>query len=47
MPARVPTWGEANGAACKVLQAFHGSPAERLYLSEGLNTLGFVFATSR
>jgi len=35
-------WGAANGAEYKVLQASSGSPAERLYLSEGLQTLGFI-----
>lgn len=35
-------WGKNSGAECKVLQALSGSPAERLYLSEGLKTLGFV-----
>lgn len=29
-------WGRANGAAYKILQAALGSPAEQLYLSEGL-----------
>ena len=36
-------WGHVNGAEYKVLQAASGSPAERLYLSEGLQTLGFIF----
>ncbi len=35
-------WGRSNGAEYKVLQASVGSAAERLYLSEGLTTLGFV-----
>lgn len=35
-------WGHANGAAYKILQATLGSPAEQLYLSEGLKTLGFI-----
>jgi GNAT superfamily N-acetyltransferase len=35
-------WGQANGAAYKILQASAGSPAEHLYLSEGLTTLGYV-----
>jgi len=35
-------WGQTNGATYKVLQAATGSPAESLYLSEGLQTLGFV-----
>ncbi len=36
------SWGQANGAAYKILQAPTGSPAEQLYLSEGLQTLGFI-----
>ena len=36
------TWGHAHGAACKILQAETGSPAERLYRAEGLATLGFT-----
>jgi GNAT superfamily N-acetyltransferase len=39
------SWGYANGATYKVLQAASGSPAERLYLSEGLQTLGFICST--
>lgn len=35
-------WGHANGAAYKILQAALGSPAEQLYLSECLQTLGFI-----
>ncbi|MFG1998622.1 GNAT family N-acetyltransferase [Spirillospora sp. NPDC048911] len=35
-------WGWTNGARYKALQAASGSPAERLYLSEGLRTLGFL-----
>lgn len=35
-------WGAERGAQYKILQAASGSPAERLYLSEGLSTLGFV-----
>ncbi|MGH8929822.1 MAG: GNAT family N-acetyltransferase [Egibacteraceae bacterium] len=35
-------WGRSNGAEYKVLQASAGSAAERLYMSEGLATLGFV-----
>ncbi|MEV6987279.1 GNAT family N-acetyltransferase [Sphaerisporangium sp. NPDC051017] len=35
-------WGRDHGAEYKVLQAASGSPAERLYLSEGLTTLGFI-----
>lgn len=35
-------WGYTNQAAYKVLQAQAGAPAERLYMSEGLSTLGFV-----
>lgn len=35
-------WGAAHGAAYKILQAASGTPAERLYLSEGLTTLGFT-----
>jgi GNAT superfamily N-acetyltransferase len=38
------SWGHASGAAYKVLQAASGSPAEQLYLSEGLQTLGFICA---
>ncbi|HVX44475.1 MAG TPA: GNAT family N-acetyltransferase [Mycobacteriales bacterium] len=34
-------WAQGQGAAYHVLQAETGSPAERLYLSEGLRTLGF------
>ncbi len=36
------SWGYANGAAYKILQAAPGSPAEQLYLSECLQTLGFI-----
>ena len=39
-------WGRVSGAAYKVLQAASGSPAERLYLSEGLETLGFVYSAT-
>ncbi|MFD0857329.1 GNAT family N-acetyltransferase [Actinomadura adrarensis] len=35
-------WGLQHGAAYKVLQAQTGAPAEYLYLSEGLATLGFI-----
>jgi GNAT superfamily N-acetyltransferase len=35
-------WGHRHRAAYKVLQAQAGAPAEQLYLSEGLSTLGFV-----
>lgn len=35
-------WGVANNAACKVLQARVGAPAERFYICEGLATLGYV-----
>ncbi|MGH3941213.1 MAG: GNAT family N-acetyltransferase [Pseudonocardiaceae bacterium] len=35
-------WGAEHGAEYKILQAASGSPSERLYLSEGLATLGFV-----
>ncbi|MBA9001578.1 GNAT family N-acetyltransferase [Thermomonospora cellulosilytica] len=38
------TWALRNGAAYKILQAATGSPAERLYQSEGLTTLGFTCA---
>lgn len=34
--------GAEHGAEYKILQAASGSPSERLYLSEGLATLGFV-----
>lgn len=37
-------WGQANSAEYKILQASSGSPAEQLYLSEGLQTLGFICA---
>ncbi|WP_433189753.1 GNAT family N-acetyltransferase [Actinoallomurus sp. CA-150999] len=37
-------WGRANGAGHKVLQASVGTPAEQLYLSERLVTLGFMHA---
>jgi GNAT superfamily N-acetyltransferase len=39
------SWGYANRATYKVLQAACGSPAEQLYLSEGLQTLGFICST--
>ncbi len=39
------SWGQANGAAYKILQAPTGTPAEQLYLSEGLQTLGFIRTT--
>jgi hypothetical protein len=35
-------WGTRHGAVYKVLQAAAGSPAERLYASEGLRTLGYL-----
>lgn len=35
-------WGRIYGAEYKILQASAGSAAERLYLSEGLKTVGFV-----
>jgi GNAT superfamily N-acetyltransferase len=35
-------WGARHGAVYKVLQAASGSPAEHLYLSEGLHTLGYL-----
>jgi GNAT superfamily N-acetyltransferase len=35
-------WGADNGAKYKVLQAAASSASERLYMSEGLSTLGFV-----
>jgi GNAT superfamily N-acetyltransferase len=35
-------WGRAHGARHKVLQASAGTAAEALYLSEGLDTLGFM-----
>jgi GNAT superfamily N-acetyltransferase len=35
-------WGADNGAQYKVLQAAAGSASERLYMSEGMFTLGFV-----
>jgi hypothetical protein len=35
-------WGRQNGARYKVLQAATGSASERLYMSEGLSTLGFL-----
>lgn len=35
-------WGHHSGATYKVLQAETGAPSERLYLSEGLSSLGFV-----
>lgn len=35
-------WGRARGAEAKVLQASCGSAAEALYLSEGLETHGYV-----
>lgn len=35
-------WGRTNGAEHKVLQAAAGTAAERLYMSEGLATLGFT-----
>lgn len=38
-------WGATNGATYKILQAAKGSPAERLYLSEGLESLGFLCTT--
>ncbi len=38
-------WAHRNGAVYRVLQAASGSPAEQLYLSEGLQTLGFLHST--
>jgi GNAT superfamily N-acetyltransferase len=38
-------WARSHGAAYKILQAVTGSPAEQLYLSEGLHTLGYVGTT--
>ncbi|QKW32821.1 GNAT family N-acetyltransferase [Actinomadura sp. NAK00032] len=35
-------WGRARGAEVKVLQASRGSAAEGLYVSEGLETHGYV-----
>jgi GNAT superfamily N-acetyltransferase len=35
-------WGSEHGAQYQVLQAGSGSAAERLYIAEGLSTLGFV-----
>ncbi|CND73145.1 Predicted acetyltransferase [Mycobacterium tuberculosis] len=35
-------WGRAHGAEVKVLQASRGSAAEGLYVSEGLETHGYV-----
>lgn len=35
-------WGQRNGSMYKVLQVSSGTPAEQLYLSEQLATLGFV-----
>jgi GNAT superfamily N-acetyltransferase len=35
-------WGRRHGATYKILQAETGAPSERLYLSEGLTTLGFI-----
>ncbi|WP_170180759.1 GNAT family N-acetyltransferase [Actinomadura pelletieri] len=35
-------WGRARGAEVKVLQASRGSAAEELYVSEGLETHGYV-----
>lgn len=35
-------WGEHHGAAYQLLQAQIGTPAERLYLAEGLTTLGYT-----
>ena len=35
-------WGREHGAVCKILQTEVSSPAERLYLAEGLETLGFT-----
>jgi len=37
------TWGTANDASYKLVQAATGSPAEKLYLSEGLTTLDFTY----
>jgi GNAT superfamily N-acetyltransferase len=36
------SWGRANGAQHKILQASAGTAAEGLYMSEGLVTLGFM-----
>jgi GNAT superfamily N-acetyltransferase len=36
-------WGAANGAAYQLLQTKIGGASERLCLSEGLDTIGFVF----
>ncbi len=38
-------WGRSNGSDAKVLQASRGSAAESLYLSEGLETHGYVCRT--
>lgn len=35
-------WAAENGAEYKILQAATGSSSERLYISEGMSTLGFV-----
>jgi hypothetical protein len=36
------SWGRPRNAACKVLNAQAGTPAERFYESECLTTLGYV-----
>jgi GNAT superfamily N-acetyltransferase len=35
-------WGRANGATYQILQSEIGSAAEQFFLSEGLETLGYV-----
>lgn len=38
-------WGRRHGATYQILQAQPGSPAERLYLAEGLTLLGRIHTT--
>ncbi|MFE6488659.1 GNAT family N-acetyltransferase [Streptomyces sp. NPDC057757] len=36
-------WGQSHGAAYQLLQSEVGGPADRLYRSEGLTSLGYVY----
>jgi hypothetical protein len=38
-------WGRSRSAEVKVLQASRGSAAEGLYVSEGLETHGYICQT--
>lgn len=39
-------WGREHGAVYQVMQARSGGPSERLFVSEGLRTLGFIFTAA-